>query len=140
VDGDKFLPDDYITDNQQRFEMYKRMAEARGPEQVDDLQLEMTDRFGAPPAQARLLLDMTRAKVWAEQAGVARASARGNQWSAYFDPLAAIDRNRVSRWREGLGKRSAFASGPPFRVDLRPEIGRSADLNGLIEMLRVLAS
>lgn len=140
VEGEKFIPDDYIADNQQRFEMYKRMAEARAPEQVDDLQVEMTDRFGTPPSQARLLLDMTRAKVLAEMAGVARASAKGPQWTALFDPAAVIDRNRVGRWRQGLGARSSFASGPPFRVELRPEIGRSADLPGLINMLKILAS
>lgn len=138
AEGEKFIPDDYISDNQHRFEMYKRMAEARAPEEVDDLQLEMTDRFGSPPAQARLLLDLTRAKVLAEKADIARASARGPMWSVYFNPGAIIDRNRVARWREALGGRASFASGPPLRIDIRPEVGRSADLEGLIDILRRL--
>ncbi|MBD3298092.1 MAG: transcription-repair coupling factor, partial [candidate division Zixibacteria bacterium] len=39
VEGEKFIPDDYVEDNQQRFEMYKRMAEVRDMDSVGDLQL-----------------------------------------------------------------------------------------------------
>jgi transcription-repair coupling factor (superfamily II helicase) len=139
VEGDKFIPDDYIADNQQRFEMYKRMAEVRDVSLVDDLQVEMTDRFGAPPEQVRRLLDLARARIWAQRAGVARAVAKGSRWVALFEADAAIDRARVSQWRTRLGSRAAFATGPPFRIEVRPEVGGSADLAGLLTLLEALA-
>jgi transcription-repair coupling factor (superfamily II helicase) len=140
VEGDKFIPDDYITDNQQRFEVYKRLAGVRDQAAVDDLLLEVTDRFGSPPPQVRILLDLARAKVWAQIAGIVRAVGRGPVWSAYFDPNAAIDRQRIGRWREKLGRAASFVSGPPLRVDVRPRPGQSADLIGLLRMLEILAS
>jgi transcription-repair coupling factor (superfamily II helicase) len=139
VEGDKFIPDDYIADNQQRFEMYKRMAEVRDVSLVDDLQVEMTDRFGAPPEQVRRLLDLARARIWAQRAGVARAVAKGSRWVALFEVDATIDRTCVSQWRNRLGSRAAFATGPPFRIELRPEVGGSADLPGLLTFLEALA-
>lgn len=139
VDGDRFLPDDYIVDNQQRFEMYKRLAELNSPEGVEDLTLELTDRFGSPPEEARRLLDMARARVWARRAQVAQATARGNAWSVVFKPEATITRTQIESWRQALGDRASFASGPPFAIQLRPAMGQSADLAGLIRVLTVLA-
>ena len=140
VEGDKFIPEEYIADNQQRFEMYKRMAEVHEAAGVDDLQLEMTDRFGVPPPEVRRLLDLARARVWAQRAGVARAIARGPQWIAVFDADSPISRDRIGRWRQGLGLRASFASGPPFRVEVRPEVGSTVDLEGLIGVLEILAA
>ncbi len=139
VDGDRFLPDDYIVDNQQRFEMYKRLAELHAPEAVDDLALELTDRFGSPPEEARRLLDMSRARVWARRSQVAQATAKGNSWSVVFNQDAVVTRLQVESWRQALGERASFVSGPPFAVHLRPAIGQSADLGGLISILAALA-
>jgi transcription-repair coupling factor (superfamily II helicase) len=139
VDGDRFIPDDYITDNQQRFEMYKRLAELNAPEAVDDLALELTDRFGSPPEEARRLLDMARARVWARRCRVVQATARGNAWGVVFAPDALITRPQIEAWRHALGDRAAFASGPPFGVQLRPTVGQSADVTGLIRLLATLA-
>lgn len=139
VDGDRYLPDDYIVDNQQRFEMYKRLAELHAPEAVDDLTLELTDRFGSPPEQARRLLDMARARVWARRSQVAQATAKGNFWSIVFKPDAVITRSQIESWRSGLGERASFVSGPPFAIQARPGVGQSADLGGLIRILATLA-
>jgi transcription-repair coupling factor (superfamily II helicase) len=140
VEGDKFIPDEYIEDNQQRFEMYKRLAEVRDVALVDDLRLEMNDRFGAPPAQVCRLLEMARARILAQRAGVARAVAKGSRWIALFEPDAPIDRDRITRWRDQLGDRASFATGPPFRIEVRPNVGGSADQSGLITLLEILAT
>ncbi|GAB4319716.1 MAG: transcription-repair coupling factor [Candidatus Zixiibacteriota bacterium] len=140
VEGEKFIPDDFVEDNQQRFEMYKRMAEVRDVDSVDDLHLEITDRFGSPPTQVCRLLDLARCRVLAQQAGVTRATAKGPRWSVFFDADAAIDRNLVGRWREQLGTRASFAVGPPFRIDVRPNVGQSVDLDGLLAILKALNS
>lgn len=139
VDGDRFIPDDYIADNQQRFEMYKRLAELNAPEGADDLALELTDRFGSPPDEARRLLEMARARVWARRAQVAQATARGSSWSVVFAPAAVITRTQVESWRQALGERATFVSGPPFAIRVRPPVGHSADLTGLIGILTALA-
>ncbi|HWO57772.1 MAG TPA: transcription-repair coupling factor [bacterium] len=139
VDGDRFIPDGYITDNQQRFEMYKRLAEMNSPAAVDDLALELTDRFGAPPAEVRRLLAMARVRVLARRARVAQASARGNLWAVTFVPEAPVTRAQIETWRLALGDRASFVSGPPFAITVRPPMGQSADLAGLVRIVGILA-
>ncbi|MBI3871672.1 MAG: transcription-repair coupling factor [candidate division Zixibacteria bacterium] len=139
AEGDRFIPDNYITDNQQRFEMYKRLAELSDPAGVDDLGLELTDRFGTPPDEVRRLLQLAKARVWARLGRVARAVARQNLWTVVFAPDAPVDRRRIEDWRASLGERAAFVSGPPFQIGVRAPLGQSADLAGLIAMLETVA-
>ena len=140
VDGDRFIPDDYVTDNQQRFEMYKRLAELADIAGVDDLALELTDRFGSPPVEVRRLLELARARVWARQAHVARAVARKGVWTIYVARDAVIDRRQIEQWRRVLGERVSFGSGPPFVITVRAPVGQSAGLAGLIAILEVIAT
>ena len=139
VEGERFIPEDYIADNQQRFEMYKRLAELNGLEQVDDLLLELTDRFGSPPEQVTRLLDLARVRLWARRAQITRAAAKGSVWILWFAPEAVVNRQRIERWRTVLGDRSSFLPGPPFHVELRAPVGRSADLAGLVEFAKIIA-
>ena len=46
---DAHLPHDYIGSERLRLEMYKRLAEVRADEDVDQLAAELQDRYGAPP-------------------------------------------------------------------------------------------
>ncbi len=62
-DCDALLPEDYVGDIGVRLSLYKRLASASGPEEVDDLAVEMEDRFGVPPAEARRLVHLMRLKT-----------------------------------------------------------------------------
>src|SRR6185295_7889743 len=55
VDVPAFLPDDYIPDTGQRLELYRRFAQARDEDEVRELLVELEDRYGALPDEARLL-------------------------------------------------------------------------------------
>jgi transcription-repair coupling factor (superfamily II helicase) len=140
VGGDRFLPDDYVLDNQQRFEMYKRLAELADPEAVDSLADEMADRFGPPPLEAGRLLDLARARVWARRGKVARAVASGNLWTTVFRVEAQIGRREIEEWRQAIAGTVTFIPGPPFMLRVRVEVGASADLSGLIELLKTIAA
>lgn len=52
LNRDFFLPEDYIPDSRQRIEFYKRFEAALSPDEVEQLTLEMQDRFGKPPQLA----------------------------------------------------------------------------------------
>ena len=78
-DCDAMLPEDYVGDIGVRLSLYKRLASASGPEDVDDLAVEMEDRFGAPPPEARRLVHLMRLKTELRRLRVlaCEASARG---------------------------------------------------------------
>ena len=53
---DAFIPADYILNEAQKLEIYKRIASIGGTEDCDDVRDEMIDRYGEIPAPARNLL------------------------------------------------------------------------------------
>ncbi len=50
-----YIPDDYLPDTAQRLDFYKRFSSARDEEEIAALTAELTDRYGAPPAEVGLL-------------------------------------------------------------------------------------
>ena len=89
------LPDAYCGDVQQRLNLYKRLASADKPEQLDILLEELTDRFGKLPPQGQTLFDTHRLRVLAKPYGVAKIDANPRQMSITFRPNPPIDALRI---------------------------------------------
>jgi transcription-repair coupling factor (superfamily II helicase) len=50
-----FLPDDYVPDTGQRLDFYRRLAQAKDEDDVRATLVELQDRYGPLPDEARLL-------------------------------------------------------------------------------------
>ena len=85
------LPDDYIPDVHARLVLYKRLAEASDAAAVDELQVEMVDRFGSLPEPAQRLLEATRLRAQAQALGVAKLRAGARGITLDFVPKPAVD-------------------------------------------------
>ncbi len=70
TDWSAYLPDDYVADEHEKLNLYRRLAEARELDQVDDLVLEMLDRFGQLPPPAIALFELRRLRVLGAAADV----------------------------------------------------------------------
>jgi transcription-repair coupling factor (superfamily II helicase) len=66
------IPDDYLPDVHMRLIMYKRIASAESEDALDDLRVEMIDRFGPLPQALRNLFRVTAVKLMASEVGIAR--------------------------------------------------------------------
>jgi len=62
-DVEALLPEDYIADIGVRLSFYKRLASAGDEQDVNELAMEMQDRFGHPPEAARYLVHLMRQKT-----------------------------------------------------------------------------
>ncbi|SMC25081.1 transcription-repair coupling factor (superfamily II helicase) [Andreprevotia lacus DSM 23236] len=69
------LPVDYCPDVNERLSLYKRLASADTPDDLDDLMQELIDRFGLLPDAAKVLLDCHRLRILAKPAGIAKIDA-----------------------------------------------------------------
>jgi transcription-repair coupling factor (superfamily II helicase) len=69
------LPDAYCGDVHTRLNLYKRLATADKPEEIDALLEEITDRFGKLPPQGQTLFDTHRLRVLAKPYGVVKVDA-----------------------------------------------------------------
>ncbi|WP_290651393.1 transcription-repair coupling factor [Aquisalimonas sp.] len=85
------IPDDYLPDVHTRLVLYKRIASARTESALKDLQVEMIDRFGLLPAQAKNLFRVTALKLRAEAFGIARVEAGSDSGMLVFGDEALVD-------------------------------------------------
>ena len=69
------LPDDYIVDIHSRLIMYKRISNAPGQSALDEIRVELIDRFGLLPEQAKNLFDVTSLKLLTQDIGVEKITA-----------------------------------------------------------------
>jgi transcription-repair coupling factor (superfamily II helicase) len=63
-----FLPDDYVKDERDRLNLYRKMANAQSVEDAESLRDELRDRFGALPQPAFNLIRVLKLRVWLLQA------------------------------------------------------------------------
>jgi transcription-repair coupling factor (superfamily II helicase) len=63
TDWSAFLPEDYVPDEHEKLSLYRRLAEVDSPEALDDLVLEMLDRFGQLPSPAVALFELRRLRI-----------------------------------------------------------------------------
>ncbi|HHW36391.1 MAG TPA: transcription-repair coupling factor [Bacillales bacterium] len=64
---DAYIPSEYIQDEKQKIDMYKRFRALDTLEDVEDLQDEMIDRFGEFPKEVEYLFQISRIKVFAKK-------------------------------------------------------------------------
>ena len=74
---DAHLPHDYIPSERLRLEMYKRLAEVRVDPDIDEVRVELVDRYGPPPQEVESLLFVARFRARLRQAGVREVTVAG---------------------------------------------------------------
>jgi transcription-repair coupling factor (superfamily II helicase) len=68
------LPDDYVPDEAQKLELYRRLSRARSAGDVAAFRQEVTDRFGPMPLPVQRLAEVAELRLAAEAAGVSSMS------------------------------------------------------------------
>ena len=86
-----FLPDDYIFDVSLRLSIYKRIASAKTKNELDDIQVELIDRFGLLPQAAKNLVHIAKLKLKAQTIGISRIDAGPAGGSIEFSDDTKVD-------------------------------------------------
>jgi transcription-repair coupling factor (superfamily II helicase) len=118
------LPDAYCGDVHTRLNLYKRLATAERPEQIDALLEEITDRFGKLPPQGQTLFDTHRLRVLARPYGVQKIDAGPKLMSITFRPQAPVDSRRII---ELVQKNRAIRLAGNDKLRIEREISQPAD-------------
>ena len=85
------IPEDYMPDVHMRLVHYKRIASADSKEQLQNLQVELIDRFGLLPQSTRALFAVTWLKILAHSLGVEKAQAGASGGMLRFGERAVVD-------------------------------------------------
>jgi transcription-repair coupling factor (superfamily II helicase) len=89
VDTAAHLPDRYVPDDGIKLELYRRLARASAPGDIDDLRAELRERFGPLPPEADALLDMGRLRTMGARLGLQHVLVRGDEARLTFRVGAA---------------------------------------------------
>ncbi|MBV4412066.1 transcription-repair coupling factor [Enterobacteriaceae bacterium YMB-R22] len=85
------LPDDFIPDVNTRLSFYKRIASAKSAGELDDIKVELIDRFGKLPDAARTLLDIAALRQQAQKLGIRKLEANEKGGMMEFGEQNHID-------------------------------------------------
>jgi transcription-repair coupling factor (superfamily II helicase) len=89
------IPSEYIADEHQRLRTYKRISDAKSPEDATRIAEELRDRYGPPPEAVSYLLRFAVLKSVAERAGVEAIDRRQGMLNVKFHAGAKIDPARL---------------------------------------------
>jgi transcription-repair coupling factor (superfamily II helicase) len=79
VQASAVLPMSYVSEQPQRIDIYRKLAQANDRESLGRLRSELKDRFGPLPPAADLLLQLAALKILAAAKGVTGIETKGNK-------------------------------------------------------------
>lgn len=85
---DAYLPNDYIDDERQKIEIYKRIREISSQEDYQNLQSELIDRFGDYPDQVAYLLEIGLVKSYLDAVFVQLAEKKQEEVTIRFEKVS----------------------------------------------------
>lgn len=85
------LPDDYIGDVNTRLSLYKKLANCKSQIAIDELQIELIDRFGLLPNSAKNLIKQSKLKLKAQLLGIKKIEASQTSGILEFDANTKVD-------------------------------------------------
>ncbi|HDL5444043.1 TPA: transcription-repair coupling factor [Mannheimia haemolytica] len=85
------LPDDYLPDVNMRLSFYKRIASSENLQSLNDLKVELIDRFGLLPEATKNLFAITQLRLSAQTLGIKKIDAGIHGGYLEFKPTAQPD-------------------------------------------------
>ncbi|WP_312159229.1 transcription-repair coupling factor [Acinetobacter sp.] len=80
------IPDEYLGDVHQRLLFYKRISNTDTQEKLDNIRMELIDRFGVPPQPVKQLFAVHQIRLKAEQLGITKIDISANGGHIEFAP------------------------------------------------------
>ena len=89
MDAPAHLPDEYVADDDTKLELYRRLARAEQPGEIQAVRGELRDRFGPLPADAERLLLVAELRALGAQTGLETVLIKGDEARLTFRRDAA---------------------------------------------------
>ncbi|MBQ7103821.1 MAG: transcription-repair coupling factor, partial [Anaerotignum sp.] len=118
-----YIPDFYIKNQEQRMELYKKIACIHTREEYLDMQDELTDRFGDPPKAVQLLLEVVLVKGEAHGMGITSITQKHGNILLEFRPRPNIDVGRLMEMIGASKGKYFFTAGANPYVTIKPGRG-----------------
>ncbi len=137
LDIDAYIPGDYIVNEVQKLDIYKRIASIEGTDEAGELSDELKDRFGNIPESVNNLLKVTLLREKAHKVYITDIKGGKGQIKLLMKPDAAIKVDKIPdvMLKAGKGFKFVTKGTPYFLYNYRQEGIVSKDGRILLEKL-----
>ena len=131
---DAYLPQEYVSNDLLRVEMYKKIASIRNEENREDLIEELIDRFGDPQGPVMNLVEIAQLRALCSKLAIDYVTFRGEAMIMRFSISADIDLVRVLMAVKQYPEIKVQGGNPPtlvhsvFRISQEELLRRSVKL------------
>ena len=134
------IPEDYMPDVYLRLVQYKRIANAGSRSELDELQIELINRFGLLSEPTKALFGVTWLKLLANVIGVEKLQAGGSGGSIRFASNAEVDAEALVRLI--TEKPLTYSMDGPQRLRFKwdPAIPEEQRIDKLEQLLKTLGA
>jgi transcription-repair coupling factor (superfamily II helicase) len=109
------IPEDYLPDVHNRLMLYKRISNAASDDALDELQVEMIDRFGLLPEPVKNLFAVSALKLKAQTLGIKKIDAGPAGGRLEFSNDTTVDPRRLIQLIQKEPKRYKLEGGDTLR-------------------------
>ena len=110
LDVSAYIPDNYIMNEEQKLEIYKRIASLENKQECDDMKDELIDRFGEVPESADNLLRISLLRSKAHLLYILEIKGGDGTIEIKISPSAKIDAGKIPGFIAGYKGAMAFHS------------------------------
>ncbi|MFT7194376.1 MAG: transcription-repair coupling factor (superfamily II helicase) [Rheinheimera aquimaris] len=132
------LPESYIPDVNLRLSCYKKLASATSVEELDEVQVELIDRFGLLPDAAKNLVAISEFKIQAQQLGIRRIEANSKGGLVEFSEKTAVSPAYIIELIQKQSQVFKLEGGQKLRFNIASDDG-AARLSLIANMLQDFA-
>ena len=130
---DAYIPGNYIRDEIQKIEVYKKIAAIDSLEDFMDVQEELEDRFSDIPMSVNNLMNIAYIRSVAKRIGIEEIKQRGKEVVFQFHGKQGLNEKLVGGILDNYSKSMTFKLGDKPRLSYRLDEEKSENI---IEMLR----
>jgi transcription-repair coupling factor (superfamily II helicase) len=85
IDRDAYIPENYIGDESTRVNIYKRLSAVTSVSELEDLSVELKDRFGPIPESAEALISLIHLQILGTQRYIHQIRIENGKLRLFFD-------------------------------------------------------
>jgi transcription-repair coupling factor (superfamily II helicase) len=112
------IPREYIPDIHMRLLFYKRIANAKNIDDLNDLRIEMIDRFGLIPTQLDNLFKLSMVKLLLQPFGVIKIIGNKEYITVNFSDNANVDSSKIIRLIQTEHRKYILKGQSSLRINL----------------------
>ena len=112
IPGDALIPEDYVSKQDQRFDLYRRLSSAKDESDVHAISEELVDRFGPIPEVTSNLIEVTLLRVLCQSVRISSIVTNKNAFRLIGREIPQSLQVRLGRISKGSLYKPAHVLGP----------------------------